>query len=813
MLADLQLAIRMLRRSPSFLLTAVLTLAIGIGGTTTIFTIVDALLLRPLPFRSPDQLVYIAEVNPDHGREPIGVSVPNLFDWQQRAATFEDFSFFGRDDVPTVLATPGGPLQVSNVDVLPNFFRLLGVTPLLGPGFAHDASAQGKREVVLSHNLWQSAFAGDPQIIGKGMRIEARDAFTIVGIMPRGFVFPRGVDLWVAAPTDDYPPQARGNRFVNGIGRMRRATSLEAARSELETISTQLAMEHPRVNSGWTVTVTPLRDTVVRDYRVSVLTLFAAVGLVLLVGCSNVANLVLARGVARQRELAVRAAIGASRQRLIRQLLVETLVMAITGGIVGWLIASVAIPVITSVASGSLPGITDARLGLAAFTFCAVVSMVATLLVGAVPALRVSGVDLRSSTDADGERSSSVGAEWPLQRLLITAQLAISLTLVIGALLLIQSFVRLRSVDPGFSAAHVISMSARVPLYRFPEGMGIRSRYRLEQEARAVLTELRRIPGVQSAATINDPPLSGNSINSTVRLASGESRTTRYHQVSADYFRTIGIALQRGRDFHDRDAITEEQFTNLRANRRDGAAIVNETAARLFWPDAEALGQSLSTDMDWAVRRRQVVGVVADAHYDSLRVSPGAEVYVSFLEDPSFAMTLLVRTELPLERVLPTLRDAIHGVDPEVSVANVRMLDDLVSDATRSSQLSTLIIGGFATVAVLLSAVGIYGVLTFAIARRRREVGIRMALGANPSDIRRLMLGGAAGAIASGLVAGIAGAIAVTRLMSTLLFDVTPTDPTSFGAGILLLLIVAIAASYLPVRRAIRTEPAIALRR
>jgi putative ABC transport system permease protein len=523
-------------------------------------------------------------------------------------------------------------------------------------------------------------------------------------------------------------------------------------------------------------------------------------------------NLLLARGLARRGELAVRTALGATRGRIARLLFTETVVLALLGGAAGWAFAGVLLPVLVRLAGENVPRLAEARLSAEALAYCAVAVLTTAFIAGLVPAIRLSRSGLHTAIRPDGERSTRLNIDTRLQRMVVAGELATCLVLLVGAMLFIQTFVRLKTIDLGFDPEHVLSIDARVPFYRTlaPNRWQL-----LATDTTAVLRRLRSIPGVQAVSTASDVPLSGNLLTTEVTLPGEPTpRQAFYHSVSDEYFKTMGMTLVQGRDFTDDDASGLARLPDARAAPpKQGAVIVNETTARTFWPSGNALGQFLSTSFDArGVSRRQVVGVVRDARSETLRGAPPAEVYVPYLEDPSFAMTLLVRTALPADRIVPALRREIREVSADLSTANVRMLDEVVSEAMGSSRFNAFVVSAFAVTTLLLSAVGVFGVFAFGVAARVREIGIRMALGATGQDITRMFLKQAAGPIGLGLLAGAAGAFALSRLIAALLFGVAPTDPVSFAVAALLLASVALAASYLPVRRVLKTDPAQALR-
>jgi len=600
--------------------------------------------------------------------------------------------------------------------------------------------------------------------------------------------------------------------MYGAVGRLDPNTSLATARSQLQSIAEALASEYPASNTGWTAIALPLHESVVGDYRLALVTLFAAVSFVLLVGCANVSNLLLARGINRRGELAVRVALGASRMRLVRLLLAETVVLgalAVGGGLA---VARLLLPFLIQLAGDHVPRLASAHVSPITAGFSVVAAFLAVIVTGLVPAFRQSRTELHGAFRADGERSTQANVDLRLQRLVLAGELAMCLVLLVGAMLFAQTFLRLRAVDLGFNPERVISIETRVPIYRTlaPNRWQL-----LASQTSEALARVRAVPGVLAAAATSDLPLAGNMMTTEITLP-GESRTRQavYHRVSPEYFRTMDMAIEHGRDFTNEDMSDLARLPDPRgAVPRQGAVIVTETTARTFWPGANALGQFLSTSFDARpVSRRLVVGIVRDARSASIRGGPPPEVYVPYLEDPSFAMTLVVRSPLPADQIASTVRRELREVSGDLSTANIRMLDDIVGDSMRTSRFSAFVVGAFAAAALVLSALGVFGVFAFGVAARVREVGIRIALGATSQDIALMFLKQASGPILVGLVFGTATAYALGRVVDSLLFGVAPTDVASYMTAASMLVAVAFLASYLPVRRVLRVDPASALR-
>jgi putative ABC transport system permease protein len=811
---DLRAISRAFSRSPVFAITAVLTLAIGIGASTAMFSIVNAVLLQPLPFHQPERLVQLWEANPSEGKNQVGVSVPNFSDWRGRSRSFDDLALMMVDPNAAVLGIGDVSVQARQVTVTPSLFALLGVRPLIGRGFVptdgKPTSTDGE-EVVLSYTFWNRAFGGDRGVIGTSVRVEGAPGTVIVGVMPAGFSFPDEVDVWMPLDLSRTTGFERDGRFARVVGRLKPQVSLASARSELESVAAGLAREYPVTNSGWTTEIATLHESSAGRHRLAMLTLFAATAFVMLVGCANASTLLLARGMTRRGELAVRTALGASRGRVARLLLTEAFVVAAAGGLAALLLAKLLIMAAIPLAVRFAPRIAAAELSLPVLLFCAVVSIAAAIVSGLLPAVRLSRTDLQTAMKPSGERSTRTRGHSRTQQAIVSMQLALCLVLVIGAMLFIRTFVRLSTIDLGFNPAHVISIDARFPMYRSMA----RNRWQLlATDTSAVLRRLQSTPGVEAASATNYAPLSGTIVPAQVTIhGSAGQQQAVYRNVTPAFFATLGIPFVAGRDFTDADISDLARLPDPNAHRRsEGVAIINATAARMFWPGANPLGRLLSTQYDPGISARRVVGVVQDVRSETLRDRMPAEVYVPSLEDPSFAMTLLIRTPLPPAQIVPALRHEIAQAAPDLSTANVRLLSDIVDESMGSAPFNTVIVTGFAAAALLLSAIGVFGVFAFGVAARRREIGIRIALGATRNAVTRLLLGEIATPVVLGIAVGAVTAIAAGRIFGALLYGVTSTDPASYALAIAVVLVVALGAAYVPVRRALRGDPATALR-
>ncbi len=812
MWTDVRAALRTLRRSPLFGVTAVATLALGIGASSAIFSLVHAVLLRPLPFREPAQLVRIWEANPSKGDDRALVAKANADDWRNRSQSLTDIALFNVSTDPTVLGIGDASVQVTHANVTSNIFDVLGVQPALGRGFGTVPERRGPldgTEIVVSHGFWLRALGGDASAIGRAIRVEGAPGSVVVGVMPVGFIPPGDADIWTPIGT---ATGRRDNRMHGAIARLASGATLQSARAELTSVASTIANQYPATNEGWTVTVVPLHEAMVGSHQLALLTLFGAVSFLMLVASANVSNLLLARGIGRRDELGIRASLGASRARLARLLLTEAFVVAVLGTALGLVFAWLLLPMLGHLAGSNVQRAADARIDWMTIGFAAAVAVFAAAVAGLLPALRHSRTEANASIAAASARLTSSRTDTRLQRWVLAGEFAVCLVLLVGAMLFGRTFVNLRAVDLGFDPEHVISIETRVPIY---QTLAPNRWQLLASQTTEALHRVRAVPGVIAASAASDLPLSGNLTTTDVTLiGEAQPRKALYHRVSPDYFRTMGMSLVQGRDFTNDDMSDLARLSNPRAALpRQGAVIVNEATAKAFWPSGNAVGEFLSTSYDARpVSRREVVGVVRDARSESLRGGAPAEVYVPYLEDPSFAMTLLIRSELPVSQVVPAVRRELRAVSTDLSTAEVRLLDDVVGDSLRTSRFNAFVLSAFGIVGLFLSALGVFGVFAFGVASRAREVGIRMAIGATGRDIVQLFLSHAVGPILAGIAIGTAASVLFARAIGSLLFGVAATDGVSYAVAALTMAGTALLASYLPVRRLLQSDPARALR-
>ncbi len=820
-LQDLRYAVRNVSKSRALTAIAMATLAIGIGANIAIFSIVNGILLRPLPFRSPEQLVRLYETEAAPGKYPF--AGPDFVDWKAQNATFQDMTMFSWPH-DTNLSGQGRPDHVLGVPTEANFFSLLGVRPLLGRTFAPGEDQPGRDQVViLSYPLWRSHYAGDPGVIGRAIEMDG-EKNTIIGVMPPNFRFPTAAQFWMPLDMDPKTLGGRGSHWASAIGRMKPAVSAAKAEAELKVIAAGLRKRYPDSNDQVGAGLTPLHEEVVGDFRNSLLVMLAAVGLVLLIGCANVANLLLARAIARQKEMAIRSALGAARRRLIRQLLTESLVLSISGGLLGVLLAAGVVRLFARVKSLDFPQVNSIQLDWYVLAFAFALAMATGILFGIIPAFQASRPDLHDELKGGAGSSVSPGRRRRFaSNALVVAEVALSLILLVSAGLLLEDFARVRNLDVGVRPSGVWTGAVRVPDSQYKT---------MPQEyafSRTLLERARQIPGVDQAAVTDHLPLEGGSNGYVVlRGRTEQSRSNQLvemHMVSPGYFRTMGIRLLKGRDFTPADieralpidarlrALYEagmfQSLSPQESNAMVSPTVINESMAKFFWKGADPLGQMFawgSPNGPW----QQVIGVVSDVREWGLTQKPVPEAYGVF--DGNSRVFLVLHTSLPPESLASQARQLLAQVDSSLPLFSVRTMDEVIGEQAQGQQFLSALVGSFAGLAVLLAAIGIYGVLSYAVTARTREIGIRMSLGATQAGVLAKVLGEGMRLALVGFVLGAAGAFAAGRVMASMLHEVKPGDPAVFAATAGLLAAVALAACYLPARRAARLDPMTALR-
>jgi predicted permease len=816
-LRDSRFAIRMLLKQPGFTAIAVATLALGIGANTAIFSVVNAVLLKPLPFPHSEQLVLVSDDLAGRQLNGVGMSVPELQDLQERAGVFEDISAVWPVDAN--LTGSDHPERVELLAVSPNYFSLLGATAQLGRVFGDEDRAQGFAEgVVISDGLWRRVFGADPNVLGRKIRADS-DLYTIVGVMPPSFRHPGrtlrdDVELWGTAgfAANPFGPPRRAVRMLPGaIGRLKPGLTVQQAQLQLDALVAQLTSEFPNEypgDAGWTVRLLPAREKLVGEVRTTLLILLGAVGVVLLIACVNLANLMLARSLARQREMAIRLALGAGRRRLILQLLNESLVLSLIGGAVALVMVSWVTDLLLRLVPTTIPRLHEVGFNTSVLMFTFLVSLATGILFGLVPAVQASRPDVLAGLK-EGTAGAGFGARSNrLRGLLVVTELALSLVLMIGAGLLLRSFWRVLEVNPGFNAKNVLVARIWLPVPNNPDLDPYRPPAKRAQFMKEVLRRAGGLPGVQYAAmgSGNGVPLIGphNNAGLVIEDRADESvlPQVQISAVSPDYFSVLGAPLVEGRFFSDSDETESPRV-----------ALVDRATVKRFWPDESPIGKHIKfgrrdSKGGWV----SVVGVVGDIKTDGFDVPEQPHIYLAILQNLGYAMAVYVKTDGNPKMLTQALRQQVQAVDPDLPVFGEKTMEDVVAASLAERRFAMQLVTAFGVVALLLAGVGIYGVMAYSVNQRTREIGIRLALGANARDIMGWVLKQGMGLTLAGVAVGLVGAFALTRLLRGLLFGVAPTDAITYAALALLLAFVAFVACYIPARRSTKVDPMIALR-
>jgi putative ABC transport system permease protein len=801
---DLRFGARTLRKSPGFALVTVLTLALGIGANTAIFSVVYGVLLNPLPYKEPSRLVLLNETTPKVGK--VSVSYPNFLDWRAQSSQFAQMAAVC--GVGFNFAGVTQPESISGEAVSSNFLSLLAVKPLLGRDFYPAEEKPGAAPVVmLSYSLWQSHLGADPGVLGRTIVLDGR-SYTIVGILPANFRWPDKVDVlepigvWAAQNPDASERGERGDLVV--VGRLAPKSSLAQARSEMEGIAARLAKEYPGANDQFGVALQPIRDAFVGDVRPAILALFGAVLFVLLIACANVANLLLVRGAGRSREVALRMALGATRSRIIRQMLTESLLLALFGGAVGLCLAEAGIRGMTSLIPPAALSGASIQLNAVVVLFAAGIMTLAAFVFGAIPAVRSTSPNVQSQLKEGSQGAGTGIAQNRLRSAFVVTELALSLVLLAGAGLMMKSLHLLLSVSPGFQPNRVLSMEMDLRTAQYDKDPAIRNFWQ------QVLDRVSALPGVQSAAVGTVVPLTGNHDRADITVEGmplpkpGSFPHPDIHIVSAGYFRTLGVPLIAGRTLAQNDTETALPV-----------GMINAKLAREFFPHGDAVGKrflfghlSNTSAPKWI----EIVGVVGDTKLYGLANPARLEVYVPFSQAPASHMNLLVKSAVDPTAMTSAVRVVVASLDKDQPIFATSTMNRLLHDSVSTQTFTLILLELFSTVALVLAAIGIYGVISYSVAQRTRDIGIRMALGASPGNILQNILGLGLWLTGAGLGLGLIGAFAVTRVLSSLLYGVQSTDAVTFSAVSLVLAVVALTASYLPARRAMRVDPMVALR-
>jgi predicted permease len=791
---DVRYGLRQIRRNPGFTVIAVLTLALGIGANTAIFSIVDAVLLRSLPFKNANRLVDLTEFR-QVGVEQGGVPYPDYLVWRQQNTVFEEtaayFLIHASNDI--VLGGPFSTERERYSVVTNSFFTILGVQPALGHGFsASDEVPGGGKIFLVSDAVWRGVFGGDPQAIGKTYLLDG-EGFTLIGVMPRGFDFPKGCGIWLpVSALGESGLRDRISHDFHVLGRLRQGANLSLAEAQIQTIQERLAKDYPSTDADWHVRAQPLLDEIVGNVKTPLFVLLGAVGFILLIACTNVVNLMLARASAREKEFAIRSALGAGRMRLLRQNLTEGFIIVCMSVVLAAVLAKWGWALTVSLTSIHLPRMEPFHLNLSVLGFMAAAAALTTILVCLVPALQASRQDPQGSIRDD--RHSDLGGRRLLGGLVVS-EVALALILLCGAGLMLRSFVQLIRVNPGFRTEHLLTMKIALPSGEYPKS---------EQTSAylgRLLERLRTIPGVQSAAAATTLPMGGESDWGTFLIDRSTADWSKasaagWRGVSVDYFRTLGIPLLRGREFTPDD------------EKNQNTIIINESMAKKFWPVTDPIGQQMF--IGHRPDPLEIIGIVGDVRGAGLRAEAKPEMYT--LPRGLWYAFLILRTNREPSSMASAARNEVAALDKGVPVYQIATMDQLLSRSVASERFDLFLLALFAALALGLAAVGIYGVLAFSISRRTHEIGIRLALGAHRGDILRLVVRQGMMPVFSGIALGIAGALGLTRLMASMLFGVRATDPATFIAVAVLLATVAMMACYVPARRATRVDPIVALR-
>jgi len=798
LLRDIRYGFRSLLKHPGFAAIAVLTLALGIGANTAIFSVVDVVLLRPLPYPEPDRLVALRDSNLT--KQPDSQVAPGHFvEWQKQTTVFSTLEAYRT--VSYNLTGDGIPERLLAGRVSVGMFKMLGVQPITGRDFLTDEDQTGREKVVLiGEGLWQRRFGGDSRVVGKAIKLSG-ESFTVVGVMPASFRLPdqRERELWTPLALNDSEKTLHHAHYIDAIGRLKNDASVDQARAELNAIATRLAEQHPQANSGWNVKVTPLLDFVVGDVKTILWVLFSAVGLVLLIACANVMNLLLARAVTRQREIAIRAALGAGRMRIVRQLVTESAMLALIGGLIAWPLASLGLKALLALTPQDLPRIASARIDNRALLFTLGITLLTGIIFGLAPAIDSFKLDPNSSLKDSGSEGNRSVFQRRLGNLLIITEVAIALVLLVGGALLLRTVLRLRSVDPGFNYQNALAVTLQLSEKKYSEDLKVNA------FSQRLLEQTSTLPGVEAAGIarilpiIHDLP-TGLYIEGRPREPDNQLPQTNYSSVSPDYFKAMGISLLAGRTFNERDVLNAPRVV-----------IISENFAKRFFPNESPIGRRINVTTGPPVFR-EIVGVVGDVKQNGLNRETLPHAYDPFAQAPSQFMTMVVRTSSDPNSLVPAIRKTVFQIDNELPLQSVRTLDRVITNSISRQRFTSAVLAVFAGVALLLAVAGLYGVISYAVSQRRRELGIRMALGARAPDVLRLVLKQGMTFVFVGELLGLLSAYALTRLLRGLLFGVTPTDVPTFGTIILLLSAVGFLACYIPARSAAEVDPLVALR-
>jgi putative ABC transport system permease protein len=813
LLKDIRYAVRGLLKRPGFTVVAIITLALGIGANTAIFSVVNAVVLRPLPYAEPDRLVTLWETMP--GSDQRSVAPGNFDDWRTQNKTFQDLAatFYANFN----LTSDGEPDRIDGATITSNLMSVLGVNAQLGRTFqAEDDQHQDRNVVLISDGLWRRRFGADPNVVGRNVTID-ETPHTVVGVMAKGFQFPARSDLWVLGrnrgavpmslisqiPNNDWVHE-RDAHFIRVIGRLKPGATLSQAQSDIAALARKAEQDFPKTNSGLGSNVVPLHTQVVGDVRSMLFILLGAVGFVLLIACTNVANLMLARASQRDREIAIRTAVGASRLRLIRQLLTESLLLSVVGGLAGLLVSIWAVAVFVKLSPGDIPRLSEASVDFRLLGFTLLVSLLTGLGFGLLPAFQATRTNLNTSLKEGGTKSTDGRQRRRARNVLVVTELALAQVLLVCAALLAISYVRVTQINPGFNPDRVLTAKIAPSNKKYPDAKSRSAFYA------TVLERLQNLPGVESAGMVMSLPLTGSSMNRGFRVEdrpearADENVNMDFQIVSPGYFSTLEIPVKRGRGLSATDTENNERVI-----------VINETMARVYWPQEDPLGKRMaigesSKDTSW----RTIVGVVGDNRHASLSEPPVPTAFIAYRQDLESwpRMGFVIKSKTTAASLTSVVRTELAGIDRAQPVYAIEPLDNLLSTSVAQRRFVMLLLGSLAAIALVLAMVGVYGVISFSVSERTQEIGIRMALGARAFDVLRMVLGQGMRVALIGIAIGLAGAFALTRLLASMLFEVSATDPRTFAIVAAMLGGIALLACYLPARRATKVDPLVALR-
>jgi len=813
---DIRFGARMLMKNPGITFVVILALALGIGANTAIFSVVDAVLLRPLPYPESDRIVFINETS--KSMDEISIAYPNFVDWRNQNHVFENIGVYNRSSYN--LTGTGEAERIVTGQVSADMFAVLRATPALGRVFTNDEDKPGAAPVViLSYPLWQRRFGGQASILNQPLPLNGK-SYTVIGIMPEGFRFPSRVEMWVPVGqlAGDADWQQRGNHpGLYGVARLKPGVSFAQAKAEMDMIGANLAKQFEESNAGNGIGLRPLLEIFVGDVRRALWVLFAAVAFVLLIACANIANLLLARAQSRQKEMAIRSAMGAGRWRIARQLLTESVLLALIGGTLGMLIAQWGIRLILYISPDAIPRSREISMDWRVLVFTIGLAFVTGILFGLVPALQAGVVDVHETLKETGRGTS--GRHW-LRSSLVVVEVATTLVLLIGAGLMIRSFYRLQKVNPGFSYEHLTSFTVSLPENKY------NTAEKREQFYGQLLQNLHGLPGVEATAAATGLPL-GNNGWQTGFVVDGRPRPPRDQTplmeaclVTPDYFRAMNIPLKRGRYFTDQDNrswLAGKDLSQLEEVERDvagiNAIVIDAEFARRYWPNEDPIGKRIAMGSEKHPMLITVVGVVGRVKMEGLsQESHRVQGYFAFAQNPSNDMTVVLKASGDPNQLIAAVRQQVKTIDPDQPIYSVRTMDEIRAESVAPERLNLTLLSIFAGIALVLAIVGIYGVMSYSVTQRTHEIGIRMAIGAQPRDVFRMVIGQGMMLALIGVGIGLVGAFGLTRLMATMLFGVEPTDPATFAAIAVLLTGVALLACYVPGRRATKVDPVVSLR-